>query len=97
VFHHGRPLYELRYDRCGHTSVVEAARRELEHMVKMHYASCQRCARPLRWICPGCALFRAAIAPVAVHQVCAPLAGLGIRQQVTWYRRHAEAPGPWGP
>jgi hypothetical protein len=28
---------------------------------------------------------------VAVHQVQAPLARLGIGQQLAWYRRHAEA------
>ena len=51
------------------------------------------------WFHAG-ALYRAAIAPVVVHQVRAPLAGLGIGQQLAWYRRHAEAaeaPGSWCP
>ena len=40
------------------------------------------------WFHAG-ALYRAAIAPVVVHQVRAPLAGLGIGQQLAWYRRHS--------
>ena len=51
------------------------------------------------WFHAG-ALYRTAIAPVVVHQVRAPLAGLGIGQQLAWYRRHAEAaeaPGSWCP
>jgi hypothetical protein len=34
-------------------------------------------------------LYRAAIAPVVAHRVRAPLAGLGIGQQLAWYRRHS--------
>ena len=56
LFEHGGQFYELRYDGCGHTTTVVAARRELEHAVKKHYLPCQACARPLRWVCPGCAL-----------------------------------------
>ena len=56
LFHHGDYFYSLRYDRCGHSTTVEASRRELEQTVKTHYASCQECARPIRWVCPGCAL-----------------------------------------
>ena len=56
LFHHGDHFYSLRYDRCGHTAPVVGSRRELEQTVKAHYASCQQCARPLRWVCPGCAL-----------------------------------------
>ena len=55
VFHHGDYFYSLRYDRCGHTATVSASRRELEQTVKGQYADCQECARPLRWVCPGCA------------------------------------------
>jgi transcription elongation factor Elf1 len=55
LFHHGS-YYTFTYDRCGHTATVEASRRELEQTVKTHYASCQLCARPFRWVCPGCAL-----------------------------------------
>ena len=40
------------------------------------------------WFHAG-ALYRAPIAPVVVHQVRAPLAGLGIGQQLAWYRRHS--------
>jgi hypothetical protein len=40
------------------------------------------------WLHAG-ALYRAAIAPVVAHQVRAPLAGLGIGQQLAWYRRHS--------
>jgi len=40
------------------------------------------------WFHAG-ALYRAAIIPVVVHQVRAPLADLGIGQQLAWYRRHS--------
>jgi hypothetical protein len=50
----------LTHDRCGHTVTVAAARRELAQTVKTHYTTCQECARPLRWVCPGCALVRSA-------------------------------------
>jgi hypothetical protein len=40
------------------------------------------------WFHAG-ALYRAAIAPVVAHQVREPLAGLGIGQQLAWYRRHS--------
>jgi len=40
------------------------------------------------WFHAG-ALYRAAIAPVVAHRVRAPLAGLGIGQQLAWYRRHS--------
>ena len=42
------------------------------------------------WFHAG-ALYREAIAPVVAHQVRYPLAGLGIGEQLAWYRRHAEA------
>ena len=45
-------------------------------------------------------LYRDAIAPVVAHQVRFPLAGLGIGEQLAWYRRHAGAagaPGSWCP
>jgi hypothetical protein len=38
------------------------------------------------WFHAG-ALYRMAIARVVTHQVHAPLAGLGIGQQLAWYRR----------
>ena len=56
LFHHGDYFYSLRYDRCGHTATVAAPRREVEQTVKAHYATCQQCARPFHWVCPGCAL-----------------------------------------
>ena len=56
LLHHGGQFYELRYDRCDHTATVISSRRELEQIVKAHYATCQQCARPLKWVCPGCAL-----------------------------------------
>ena len=40
------------------------------------------------WFHAG-ALYRDAIASVVPHQVRFPLAGLGIGQQLAWYRRHA--------
>ena len=51
------------------------------------------------WFHAG-ALYRDAIAPVVAHQVRFPLAGLGISEQLAWYRRHAEAaeaPARWCP
>lgn len=42
------------------------------------------------WFHAG-ALYRDAIASVAPHQVRFPLAGLGIGEQLAWYRRHAVA------
>jgi hypothetical protein len=56
VFHHGDYVYTLRNDRCGHTLTVAAPRRDLEQAAKTHYASCQECTRPLRWVCPACVL-----------------------------------------
>jgi hypothetical protein len=44
----------------------------------------------LLWFHAG-VLYRDAIAPVVAHQVRFPLAGLGIGEQLAWYRRHAEA------
>ena len=44
------------------------------------------------WFHAG-ALYRDAIAPVVAHQVRFPLAGLGIGQQLAWYRHHACPPG----
>ena len=43
------------------------------------------------WFHAG-ALYRDAIAPVVAHQVRFPLAGLGIGQQLAWYRHHACPP-----
>ena len=40
------------------------------------------------WFHAG-ALYRDAITRVVPHQVRFPLAGLGIGQQLAWYRRHA--------
>ena len=51
------------------------------------------------WFHAG-ALYRDAIAPVVAHRVRYPLAGLGIGEQLAWYRRHAEAteaPARWCP
>jgi hypothetical protein len=31
-------------------------RGELEQVLKAHYVACQACAKPLRWVCRGCAL-----------------------------------------
>ena len=42
------------------------------------------------WFHAG-ALYRDAIAPVVPHQVRFPLVGLGIGEQLAWYRRHAAA------
>ena len=56
LFHHGGSFYSLCYDRCGHEAAVVAPRWQLEHTVRTYYRQCQACARPLRWVCPGCAL-----------------------------------------
>ena len=51
------------------------------------------------WFHAG-ALYRDMIAPVVAHRVRFRLAGLGIGEQLAWYRRHAEAaeaPGRWYP
>jgi hypothetical protein len=40
------------------------------------------------WFHAG-ALYRDSIAPAVSHRVRFPLAGLGIGQQLAWYRRHA--------
>jgi hypothetical protein len=42
------------------------------------------------WFHAG-ALYRDAIAPLVPHQVRFPLAGLGIGEQLAWYRRHVAA------
>jgi hypothetical protein len=43
------------------------------------------------WFHTG-ALYRDVIAPVVAHQVRFPMAGLGIGQQLAWYRQHACGP-----
>jgi len=48
------------------------------------------------WFHAG-ALYREAIAPVVAHQVPFPLAGLGIGQQLAWYRDHACPPEQLNP
>ena len=48
------------------------------------------------WFHAG-ALYRDAIAPVVAHQVRFPLAGLGIGQQLAWYRHHACPPEQLNP
>ena len=56
LFHHGGFFYSVLYERCGHTATVVSSHRELQHTVKADYATCQECARPCRWVCPGCAV-----------------------------------------